>query len=65
MNIDRPDVRMEGRYSMTEAAALLGMHRNSLLNYALQGKLKFGVRKNTGRKYFRGADLLRLWNEHW
>lgn len=56
---------MEGRYSMTEAAALLGMHRNSLLNYALQGKLKFGVRKNTGRKYFRGADLLRLWNEHW
>lgn len=56
-----PKVTLNGRYSTDEAAALLGVHRNTIIRYTKKGKLLFGIRRSTTRKYYTGAEILRFW----
>lgn len=56
-----PKVAETGRYSVTETAAALGIHRNSLRNYTEQGHIKCGYRRQTGRKFYLGSDILKFW----
>lgn len=56
-----PRVNLNGRYSTDEAAALLGVHRNTIIRYTKKGKLRFGIRRSTTRKYYTGAEILRFW----
>ena len=56
-----PNVAISGRYSVEETAKLLGVHRNSILRYTNEGKLRFGVRRGNSRRYYTGAEILRFW----
>lgn len=61
MTAIEPTINETGRYSIGEASALLGMHRNTLRKYTDQGYIKCGYRKATARKFYMGSELLRLW----
>lgn len=61
MTAIEPNINATGRYSIGEASALLGMHRNTLRKYTEQGLIKCGYRKATARKFYMGSELLRLW----
>ncbi len=60
-----PDVPDKGRYSTREAAALLGVHRNTVLNWAQRLKMKSDHRKVNCRRTFTGAEIKRMWNRMW
>lgn len=56
-----PTVNVASRYSVGEAAKILGVHRNSILNYTKAGLLKCGVRKATKKKFYTGLELIKFW----
>lgn len=56
-----PQVASEGRYTVGQTCRALGIHRNTLRRYAKAGLITPGVRRATGRPFYTGADLLRLW----
>lgn len=49
MTPERPNVKLQSRYDTTQAAALLGVHRNTIRDWADKGLLKCGWRKNPMR----------------
>lgn len=61
MRCHEPQVVQSSRYSMEEAAELLAVHRNTLLRYAKEGKIRFGIRRGTKRKFFLGSEIIRFW----
>lgn len=61
MTTIQPNVNEAGRYSIGEAAQLLGMHRNTLRKYTEQGYIKCGYRRATARKFYLGSELIKLW----
>ena len=56
-----PVVNATSRYSIAEAAKILGVHRNSIMNYTKSGLLKCGIRKATKRKFYTGIEILKFW----
>lgn len=58
---EEPKVTDTGRYTSTQACAALGIHRNTLRRYVLQGKIKSIFRKADSRRLFTGAEIKRLW----
>ena len=61
MIAERPNVQLEGRYNIKEAAALLGVSRSTVRRHYQSGHLKFGCRRYTGAKFFTGRELIRYW----
>lgn len=53
-----------GRYSVGEAAKLLGIERTTLWRRTKQGDIAYKVHKLTGRKFYRGVDLLKYYNAY-
>ena len=62
MVTEQPKVQPNSRYTVTETCKLLGIHRNSLLNYTKAGRIKSGVRKSTAKKFYLGSEILNFWN---
>ena len=58
---ERPVVKPKGRYTTGETAQLLGIHRNTLLQYAKEGSIRYSISKRTMRKYYLGLEILRFW----
>lgn len=56
-----PQVALNGRYSVTEASRMLGIHRTTLNKYTEEGKIKCGFRRLNGRKFYEGREILRVW----
>ena len=56
-----PDVPENGRYSATETAALLGIHRDTLRRHSEAGLIKFGLRRSSMRKFYLGREINRYW----
>ena len=52
---------MYARYSISETANMLDIHRNTLRKYTKMGAIKCRV-SNTNRKYYYGQDIIRFWN---
>lgn len=61
MTFEEPRVSPAGRYTPTQTSKLLGIHRNTLRLYLLKGWIKCGMRRYTGRRFYTGAEILRLW----
>lgn len=57
-----PNVVLNAKYSIAEAADLLGVHRNTIRNLTNAKKLKCGTRRYTGRKFYLGSEIIRFWN---
>lgn len=64
MVAEPPKVCLTGRYSVTETCKLLGIHRNTLLNYTRSGIIRAGLRKSTRRKFYLGSEIMRVWNNY-
>ena len=58
-----PKISMNGRYSIAETCNLLGLHRCTLHRYTAKGKIRYGVRRSTMRKFYLGSEILRFWKE--
>lgn len=56
-----PQVTATGRYNVTQTCSLLGITRTTLGRYVKAGIIKCGFRRETGRKFFTGSELLRFW----
>lgn len=56
-----PDLPENGRYSITEAATILGIHRDTLRKHTEAGFIKFGLRRNNMRKFYLGKEINRYW----
>lgn len=61
MQATGPKVMDGGRYTSTQTCAALGIHRNTLHRYLLQGKIKAVYRKADQRRLFTGSEIKRLW----
>lgn len=62
MTSTRPNVVLDAKYSVSETAKLLGVHRNTIRNLANDKKLAFGIRKhNIRQRFFWGREILRFW----
>ena len=65
MTSERPNVKPQGRYDTTQAAALLGVHRNTIRDWANKGLGKYKVTcptiiKVTCPTFITETDPLRL-----
>lgn len=60
---EQPDVSPTARYTIAEAAAILGMHRNTLRRHTNNGVfgIECHIRKCNGRKYYTGLDIIKFW----
>lgn len=56
-----PTVDMAGRYSVTETCKHLGIHKNTLRKLTAEGRIKCGFRRENGRKFYLGSNIMKLW----
>lgn len=63
MTTSKPKVDPDGLYTPTQAAKALGVCRHTLLRYADAGLIKYKVRKVSGRRIYKGADIIKCWRE--
>lgn len=56
-----PAVRADGRYSISQTCAVLGIHRNTLRRYTESGMIKCGFRRESLRKFYPGREIIRFW----
>lgn len=61
MTSTRPSVNPDGLYSRKEAASALGINPSTLHRYTEQGVIKAATRRGTGKRVWRGDDILKLW----
>ncbi len=57
-----PKVNESGKYTISQASSALGIHRNTLREYTNQGLIKCGFRRESGRRFYDGREILRFWN---
>lgn len=60
MSVEEPQVVATGRYNIGQTCLLLGISRNTLFKYTLNGTIKCGYRPNL-RKFYTGLEILRFW----
>lgn len=56
-----PRVAESARYSLNEASEILGVHRCTIIKWAKEGKIRYGIRRSNSRKFYLGRELLRFW----
>ena len=61
MTPERPKINNDGKYSVTQAAQLLAVHRVTIWRYVHAGKLRPYLHSANSRTRFLGKDLMRLW----
>lgn len=61
MTPERPSVTPDGRYTVTQTCAALGIHRGTLQRYTERGHIRPHYRRADGRKVYLGRDIIRLW----
>lgn len=59
-----PEINATDQLSIGEAAAVLGVHRNTMRRYTEQGLIKCRFRRVTKRRFYLGADILRFWKSY-
>ncbi len=61
MTPEKTKIQSDGKYSVTQAAKLLAVHRVTLWRYVHAGKLRPYLHSANFRTRFLGKDLLKLW----
>ena len=62
MTTSRPHVTLDGRYSMTEAAVLLGVNRKTIYRWRECGYLKTKIRRINKLPYVEGREILKIFD---
>lgn len=61
MTSERPKIKTDGKYSVTQAAKILAIHRVTVWRYVHAGKLRPYLHSASSRTRFLGKDLMKLW----
>ncbi len=61
MTTSKPNVDPEVLYGVTQAARALEIHRTTVRDYAIQGLIKFRIRKAGRRPVTTGAEIIKCW----
>ena len=61
INPEKPSVAIDGRYTVMQTCAALGIHRGTLARYTERGAIRPIYRRVDGRKVYLGRDIIRLW----
>ena len=56
-----PIVSNGGRYTIDETCKILCIHRTTLRRYTESGLIKCGDRRESGRKFYLGSEIMRFW----
>ena len=56
-----PNLPDTGRYSIGEAANILGIHRDTLLRHSNEGLIKYGIHRTNMRKFYTGSEINKYW----
>lgn len=56
-----PVVNDTDRLNVTQAAAVLGIHRNTLRQHSDEGLIKFSINQRTGYRKYTGREIKRYW----
>ena len=65
MSTTKPNISDTNRYSIGEAAKILGIHRNTLRIHTDQGLIKCGFRRQNMRRFYTGAEIKRYWKSQY
>jgi hypothetical protein len=65
MTPTEPTIPDNARLSLTQAAALLDVHRNTLYNHTKQNKIRVGYRRANGRPFYTGRAIKQYWRAQW
>lgn len=65
MTAEQPNVSRAGRYSVLHAARLMQVAPNTIRNWIKRGDIQCSIRKTTNTIYIEGAELLKVWNNHY
>lgn len=60
--VSRPRVALDGQYSMTETAVLLGKDRKTIFNWRKLGYLKTKQHRYSKRPFVLGREILRIYD---
>lgn len=58
---EEPQVTATGKYTTMEACRKLGLCKDTLRRYRREGKIKCGFRRESGRPFYTGAEIMRFW----
>lgn len=56
-----PPISDTDMFSTTQAASVLGIHRNTLTIHANHGLIKYSINKRTGYRKYSGREIKRYW----
>lgn len=56
-----PVINDTDMFSPTAAAAVLGIHRNTLRTHANEGLIKYSINRRTGYRKYSGREIKRYW----
>ncbi len=62
MTPNKPTIDLNGRYTVVQAAEILGVNRTTIWRWVKMGKLHPYVSKTNSRVRFKGQDIMHLWN---
>lgn len=60
----QPDVKLDGRYGISDTCRHLGIHRHTLRKYTELGEIKFRLRQGGKTKFYLGSEILKFWNRN-
>lgn len=63
MTATKPNVNPAGRYSIAETSKALGINRSTLRRWTMAGTIRQQRRKATGKPFYTGLEILRIFNE--
>ena len=60
---EEPKIPPTARYSIGQAAQILGVHRNTLRRHTNTGPtgISCNYRKSNGRKFYTGLEIVKFW----
>lgn len=61
MTTIEPKISPLARLELREAAEALGVNKSTILRWTRKGILRAGVKRSNCRKFWTGAELIRLW----
>lgn len=56
-----PKIDPSARLELREAAAALNVDKSTIQKWTKDQRLRCGVKKSNGRKYWLGSELIRFW----
>lgn len=62
MTAEKPNIKLDGRYSATETAKILDVSVEWLRRQANDGIISYKVRRSNNRRFYLGSEILRYWN---